>query len=349
MKTLYVAQLFPGSTALHRMWALQQLGCEVHAVDTTLPFGQMGEVSLWKKVACSIASRTNHLVDWARVDSTILRMSRQNDWDIVWVDKGQWIKPETLQTLKSTCPKAKLVNYSPDDMFNPKNQTDRWLAGLPIYDLYVTTKTYNVSELRQAGAKDALFVGNAFEPTVHKPCSLLAEEQKRWESDIVFVGAAEPERTQSISLLASRGFAMGLYGGGKTWREISKKYRNVRSEPGFIADATYAKALCASKIALGFLRKQNRDRQTTRSIEVPACGVFMLAERTDEHLDLFEEGKEAEFFSSDSEMLEKADYYLAHPVQRQAIAKAGRERCLKSGYSNADRLRIVLDHLIRKH
>ncbi len=68
----------------------------------------------------------------------------------------------------------------------------------------------------------------------------------------------------------------------------------------------------------------------------------MLGERTDEHLELFEEGKEAEFFSTNEELLEKVQYYLKHEDERKTIAQNGRERCLRSGYSNHDRIKQML-------
>lgn len=82
-----------------------------------------------------------------------------------------------------------------------------------------------------------------------------------------------------------------------------------------------------------------------RSFEIPACRGFMLAERTPAHQALFEEGKEAEFFSSVEECADKARFYLDHPESRRAIAQAGYDRSIESDYSLRRRLRDVLQTL----
>ena len=130
---------------------------------------------------------------------------------------------------------------------------------------------------------------------------------------------------------------------GAFWERFRVHHPNLRVERREVFQDEYAKVLCATKINLGFLRKMNRDQQTARSIEIPACGAFMLAERTDEHLGLFVEGVEAEFFADDTEMVEKVRHYLAHEEKRREIAAAGRQRCLTSGYSNQERLSKVLE------
>jgi hypothetical protein len=132
---------------------------------------------------------------------------------------------------------------------------------------------------------------------------------------------------------------------GPGWHRCRLRTKHLCLENRAVWGDQYALAINAFDINLCFLRKVNRDLQTTRSIEIPACGAFMLAERTDEHLALFAEGQEAEFFSSDEELLDKVRYYLAHDDQRRRIAAAGRERCLKSGYSNHHRMRQMLQEI----
>ena len=90
----------------------------------------------------------------------------------------------------------------------------------------------------------------------------------------------------------------------------------------------------------------NNDLQTTRTMEIPACGGFMLAERTAEHENLFEEGKEAEFFSHNEELYEKCLKYLNDDYLRNKVAKAGYNKCIKAGYSNFDTIKAVIERIL---
>ena len=46
----------------------------------------------------------------------------------------------TLDILRLRWPDTVFLNYSGDDMFNPRNQTPEWRASLPLFDLHATTK-----------------------------------------------------------------------------------------------------------------------------------------------------------------------------------------------------------------
>jgi spore maturation protein CgeB len=140
--------------------------------------------------------------------------------------------------------------------------------------------------------------------------------------------------------LAERGIKVTVYGNG--WSSWISKNPNliVKNKPIYAEE--YVKAINSTKINLCFLRKINRDDVTSRSVEIPACGGFMLGERTLRHLEYFEEGKEAEFFGSDKEMLEKVRFYLENADKREKIARAGRERCANSGYSMRTQLEQML-------
>ncbi len=69
---------------------------------------------------------------------------------------------------------------------------------------------------------------------------------------------------------------------------------------------------------------------TVRYWELPAHGVMLLAERPPIRIPHdFVDGESAVFFDDLPELEEKLDYYLAHPDEVMAIARAGREHFLK--------------------
>lgn len=267
------------------------------------------------------------------------------EYDLVWIDKGLPIFPSTLKYIRSKQPHAKIVNYSPDTMNLRHNQSQQYLECLPLYDMLFTTKSFILDDMRKLGVKEIHFVNNAYESTFHYPRTLTNEERKEYGGDVGFVGYWEENRCRSILYLADNGIKVKVFG-DKRWGKYHDYSPNLTIVPHTLEGEDYAKALSAFKISLCFLRKMNLDFQTTRTMEIPACGGFMLAERTQEHLNLFEEGKEAAFFDSNQELLEKCTYYLSHEQERYQVARAGFERCQKSGYSNIETVKRMLDIII---
>ncbi len=320
-------------TCRHRGNALVRLGHNVNFLDYQYPRNRW--LYRLKKYAG---------LDVTGINSLLQTTMERNEYDVVWFDKCLDLHHEVLRRMRKHAPYCKFVHYSPDDMFNPQNSTSRYVACIPWYDLHVTTKSYNVRELRDCGAQGVLFVDNAYEPTVHRPIVLTEKENAVYQADVGFLGAHERERAEMLMRLAQQGIRVKVWGGGD-WSKIKSWHPNLRIEPRAVLEEEYAKAICGMQICLTFLRKVNRDLQTTRTMEIPACGAFMLAERTDEHLRLFEEGVEAAFFSSFEELFEKCRYYLAHEEERQRIAQAGYQRCLRDGYSNDHRMKQALDYL----
>ncbi len=340
MRILYVGQLWNGGTCLQRMRALEDLGHDIMPVDTEPD----GVRKIQKRIIYRIIRKLYGPLDIANANRIIIQSFKRENFDVLWLDKALTIMPGTLEHVRRENRKTIISGYSPDYMGAKHNQSKRFIKSLPFYHVFITTKSYGVIELEKLGVPKVFFLGNAYDPHTHKPMEISESEKVKFGGAVGFIGDYEVEREQFMYYLAQKGVPIRIW--GPNWdRKHKLKHPKLKIEGRELMGNDYATAICSFSINLAFLRKINLDQQTTRSVEIPACGGFMLAERTKEHLELFEEGKEAEFFSSKEELLEKVLYYLNHEEERDRISRAGRERCMKSGYSNQERLKIIIQHL----
>jgi spore maturation protein CgeB len=338
MRVLYVGKLIPGSTSLHRLQALIDIGHDVTSIDTFPEYASIQD----KKILNRIYRRLYGAVDYAKANDSICDfLLVKNEFEILWIDKGMTIDSSTLNLVKLHNPSLIIIGYSPDDMGSKHNQSKRFITSLPCYDFYITTKSYGVNELENLGAKKVLMIDNAYDENAHFPIVNDRKFSNSASESVGFIGTYEKERAGSIKFAADNGIKISIYGSG--WNDF--KFKNITVNKSLIGN-DYAKAIYNFDINLCFLRKINRDLQTTRSIEIPACGGFMLAERSDEHLSLFKEGVEAEFFDSNEEMCEKINFYEKNSRLRKKIANQGRCRCVNSGYSNQKRLKKIINEII---
>ena len=101
-----------------------------------------------------------------------------------------------------------------------------------------------------------------------------------------------PERGPFLLRLVERGVPLRIY--GARWN-LAPEYERLRAcvASGNLVGDDYVKAIRGAEIAIGLLSKGNEDLHTTRSLEIPAIGTLFCAERTSEHLAMYEDGEEA--------------------------------------------------------
>ncbi len=341
LKVLFVSDLNEYGRGFQRFQTFQDAGYDVVGLSfSKIPWLPSDKPTFVQRVLWKLGFSPDTIGVNQKIKDAVLH----NQFDIVWLEKGTMILPSTLQFVKKQLPNAKLVSCSEDDMYAKHNRSKYYEWGLKYYDVVFTTKTYNLAELKSLGAKRTELFLDSYNEHVHKPMQLTPEETERFSCDVSAIGMFEKERAESMLYLAEHGVKVTVWGSG--WNAWIGRHKNLDVKNKFLFGTDYAKAISATKINLNFLRKVNRDEVTSRSVEIPACGGFMLTERTKRHQDFFEEGKEAEFFDSNEELLEKVSYYLAHDDERTRIAAAGRERCLTSGYSMKAQLDKMMSILI---
>lgn len=271
------------------------------------------------------------------------------DWVLFW--RPTSILPGAIQQIVEMG--IRTVSYNNDDPFSPIHRSSaRWrqytlwywyLRCLPHFDRNFFFRRVNCVEAQAFGARHAAVLLPYFVPEQDRPMTLTADDHRRFDCDVVFVGHFESDgRDKVIRAMVDAGIDLKLWGGA-TWDRSDLSDICLRLGPvkAVIGD-DYRRALCGAEICLCLLSRLNRDSYTTRCFEIPACRRVMLAERTQDLLTMFKEDEEACFFSSIDELIQKIKWLLADPLLRSRIAEAGFRRVWSDGHMVESRSREVL-------
>lgn len=84
-----------------------------------------------------------------------------------------------------------------------------------------------------------------------------------------------------------------------------------------------------------------------RMFEVTAMGALLVTEASPNIAEIFEPGREIVTYESAADAVDKLRYYLAHPEEREAIARAGRQKTLScyNARARAEELLSMFDQL----
>lgn len=303
------------------------------------------EERFYKNNSPFASNRYSHRLFWRflalPLQKEILKRTTEEKPDLVLILKGWLIKPDTVLKIKKLLPQTLLFNFNSDNPFNTwhHGNSNNWIRkSIPLYDAYFIWGKFLIEPLKKAGAKIVEYLPFGYDSYVHYPIKIDEKEKNFYSSDIAFVGSWDEERENWLNHLLD--YDLKIW--GNSWQKANKKLQEKWQKKEMVGEE-FSRVCGASKIILNFIRKQNASAHNMRTFEVPACAGFMLATRTEEQKEFFEEAKEADYFSTPAELKEKINFYLKNNELRQKIAAAGYKKLLSANYSYTDRAKRILE------
>lgn len=204
--------------------------------------------------------------------------------------------------------------YLTDSPWNRELPYEVPLAQVLEYDRIFAPRRSDLARISATHNQRSTYLPFSYDPEQFFPEPIEGEP----DFDVVFVGGGDRTRqpiVQAVLDLPIRTQVIGNY-----WpRLLNGHAAAIGQAPHTVVRAATARA----KVNLCLVRRANFDGHVMRSIEIAACGGCILAERTDEHLEILgPEGDSAVYFSDVPEMVGKIQWLLANPDRRVSMARA---------------------------
>lgn len=335
MKVLIYGEPYKWAMACNIIEALHELGHKADLFDYTQKLFRTKKFSLPNRILDRIlfgyVAKT--------ISTNLLKTIKGDQYDVLLVLKGVHILPETIDMAKQHV--KHVVNWNPDDFFNPLNNSRYLLAAFKKFDCIFTPRSHLVDEYVRKGAKKVELLHWYYLPKYQYPVDVSSEEKDQFGSDVVFIGTWSPRREEFLNSL--QGLNLRIW--GSHWHRASSDFRKRFDCRPPIFGENLSKVVSSSKININILTIENRDTTNIRNFEIPACAGFQLCERSPVIMQLFEDDQEIAFYSTPDELKAQCIFYLSNEHQREQIRLAGYRRLTKDRHAMKDRVNSIVSTL----
>jgi hypothetical protein len=263
---------------------------------------------------------------------------------VAWVDSGWWCGARVAAFLKSVADRLVLLNL--DDPTGPR-EPHHWrslVRAAAMFDLCALVRSESKREFEQLGSPNVLQIWRGYDEIAQAPEQADVVPAGQLESEVAFIGTRMEDRHKFLLELIDRRVPLSIWGGnwqrGPGWSKLRPYWRG----PALI-NAEYVAGIRRAKVCLGLLSRLNRDLHTTRSAEIPYAGGLLCAQRTAEHLAMYDDGREAVFWDDAEECAEACHRLLGDAALRERIRAAGAAKVRRLGIGNEQLVTNVLDAL----
>ena len=339
-RAVVVCDQWLGSNGYAGMKALRRAGWSVQVV----PEWEYIPVR-WQSPTMRILGRAARSLCVGEFNSALVRAVRRKRPDILLVFKGTFVHAASLAKIRAMGTRA--YCFYPDvSVFAHGPHISR---ALREYDWIFTTKTFGVRDMRERLAiEHSSVLLHGFDADLHRPLQLGPKDIERYGCDVSFIGTWSPKKERMLGHLARMLPDVRMRIWGEQWwkRKDTELDRAIGGHE--VTGEEYVRAIGASRINLCILSERREgassgDQVTSRTFHIPACGGFMLHERTTEVLELFSEGASVATFGDEEELVSAVQRWLEQESDRIRVSRCGFEQ-VHQGHSWDHRITTILAH-----
>jgi spore maturation protein CgeB len=230
----------------------------------------------------------------------LLEVIKRKNPDVIITAKLDILSESFLSQLKSVS--KILLNINPDHPYViHKNNIDVLLNTLKYYDAVFTFGKGIIPVYYQLGAKQVYWLPFAYDPEIH-----FVSKTSDYIYDCSYFGSWAKIQEHYISSLMDENYKVGIF--GPRW--YKSKNKNVKKS--WIKDAGIGKGISAevskSRIVFNLIRAEHGCFHSMKTFELPACGAFIISNRSNEQLEFFPETAVC-YFDTLDELKEKVKFY----------------------------------------
>ncbi|RME61152.1 hypothetical protein D6779_00585 [Candidatus Parcubacteria bacterium] len=327
MRVMIVSPYGPPSWGLEVFYkrGIEALGHEVRLVALMHSSDRMKTLRKRLREKLREACLQGHLWRWDN-DQRVMREAEIWRPDLIIVIRCEDLAPSIIRRMGSVT-RYGCVNIYPDSphVVPGIRLLDKLTSALPEYRTVFTFSKALVPVFFQMGARDVRWLPFACDPVLQRPVGSMRD----YECNIAYLGCWGPLQEQWLMPMAEKG--LHIYGSG--WDRLGRG-SPLREcwRPGKGMGHDMPAAIAGAKIVFNIVRAEHGCAHSMKTFEIPACGGFMITNRTDEQACFLEDRKEAVFFDSAQEAMDAVEYYLRHESERRLIARQAFKKMAQMTY-----------------
>jgi spore maturation protein CgeB len=286
-------------------WTLKSMGHEVHRFD----FGNRGlKGRLLKRLSRQAFQRS--------LQQSLLRLLEEVRPDALLAVFGMDLPGELVAAVRQR--RVTTICWWLNDPF----QLGRSLAQAPYYDYYFTNARGCLPRYREAGVKRVFYLPVGCYPEVHRRLGTPGADY-----EVAFAGDWSPGREEILCLLA-RDFRVGIWGPWKKHLDLHSPLQRCLVKDGFFTPEEMTGIFHRAHVVLNIHTWFGKwdFGLNPRVFEACGCGAFQVCDFKEEIPEHYEPGTEIVLYRAIPELKERLAYYLAHPREREEIARQGHRR-----------------------